>query len=80
MAAICVGEDWMEGAGGGDVVVNIVYFAFAASSWAFTSFRHFDNCGYLLSRSSDFAFTTWRIVVSRASPSQEKGESGRVVL
>ena len=33
----------------GDIVINIAYFAFAASSWAFTSSRHSDNCGYLLS-------------------------------
>ena len=45
--------------GGGDVVINIV-FAFAASTWTFTSFRHSNDCGYL---SSDFAFTAWRTPV-----------------
>ena len=34
--------------------INIVCFAFAASSWAFTSFRPSNNCGYLLF--SDFAY------------------------
>ena len=46
----CAGRSW-----GGNVVINIAYFAFTASFG--TSFRHSDNCGYLLS--SDFAFTTW---------------------